>query len=98
MATTNQSRLHAVVEGRVQGVFFRVFVQETANTLGLTGWVRNRWNGTVEVLAEGDRQVLEKLLAALQRGPQAAYVTGVTPEWQTATGEFSRFMVRSISI
>ncbi len=98
MAPADLSRLHAVIEGRVQGVFFRVFVQETAITLAVTGWARNRWNGTVEVLAEGDRQSLDKLLAALHRGPQAAHVTRVTHEWGTATGEFDRFMVRATSI
>lgn len=97
MPTADLSRLHAVIEGRVQGVFFRVFVQETAITLAVTGWVRNRWNDTVEVLAEGDRQSLEKLLASLHRGSQAAYVTRVTHEWGSATGEFDRFMVRAIS-
>lgn len=88
------ARLHAVVEGRVQGVGFRYFVEELADALGLTGWVRNRWDGTVEVLAEGERQLLEKLLAGLRRGPRAAYVTDVQVEWQAYTGEFRRFYVR----
>jgi len=87
-------RLHATVEGRVQGVGYRYFVQETADLLGLSGWVRNRWNGDVEVVAEGDRQTLEKLLTALQRGPRAAYVARVTTEWLPATGEFGSFRVR----
>jgi acylphosphatase len=88
------ARLHAVVEGRVQGVGFRYFVEENAIQLNLTGWVRNRWNGSVEVVAEGERQTLEKFLAFLRRGPRAAYVSDVEVQWLPATGEFSRFSVR----
>jgi acylphosphatase len=88
------SRLHATVEGRVQGVGFRYYVQERAEVLELTGWVRNCWDGSVEVLAEGDREKLEKLLTALHRGPASAYVTEVKVNWQAATGEFPRFSVR----
>ena len=90
----SNTRLHATVEGRVQGVGYRYFVQETAELLGLSGWVRNRWNGDVEVVAEGERPTLEKLITALQRGPRAAYVSRVTPEWLPATGEFGSFRVR----
>ena len=95
MAENEISRLHAFVEGRVQGVGFRYFVQERASVLDLTGWVRNRWDETVEVLAEGERNKLEKLLAALHRGPPSAYVSNVKTDWQTPTGEFSSFSVRS---
>jgi acylphosphatase len=94
MADKEITRLHAVVEGMVQGVGFRNFVQENAYRLNLTGWVRNRWDGTVEVTAEGDRQDLEKLLQALRRGPRASTVSGVRPEWQDATGEFEYFKVK----
>jgi acylphosphatase len=86
--------LHATVEGRVQGVGYRAFVEQVTYELGLKGWVRNRWNGSVEVVAEGERPALDKLLAALQRGPRAASVANVQVEWQPATGEFSRFSVR----
>lgn len=92
------TRLHAVIEGRVQGVGFRMFVQNTAAALGLTGWVRNRWNRSVEVIAEGNRTALDQLLAALQRGPRSALVTKVRPEWQAATGEFTSFRIRSTSL
>ena len=87
-------RLHATVEGRVQGVGYRAFVDQSAYALNLTGWVRNRWDGSVEVLVEGQRQVLDKLLAELYRGPRASNVTAIQTEWQPATGEFSRFWVR----
>jgi acylphosphatase len=95
MAEIEAVRLQVLVEGRVQGVGYRNFVSDNATRLGLTGWVRNRWDGNVEVLAEGERQLLEKLLDKLKRGPQSSFVLKVTPEWQDATGEFSRFSVHS---
>lgn len=88
------ARFHATVEGRVQGVGFRYFVQETAVMLGVNGWVRNRWNGSVEVIAEGSRAGLEKLAQALQRGPRASSVSNLSLEWQPAAGEFNDFRVR----
>ena len=93
-AANETARLHANVEGRVQGVGYRAFVEYTAGQLGLSGWVRNRWNGSVEVLAEGNRPALEELLSALQRGPRAANVTTVQEQWSAASGEFSGFSVR----
>jgi acylphosphatase len=94
MAESDFARLHAVIEGRVQGVGFRFFVLDNAETLGLSGWVRNRWDETVEVTAEGSRADLETLLQALQRGPRAAFVSNVQQEWLPATGEFRSFTVR----
>jgi len=93
--TTSSARLHAVVEGRVQGVGFRAFVQLNAGELGLTGWVRNRWDDSVEVMAEGSPEALDRLEAALRRGPRSAFVTAVKVERSPATGEFSGFSIRS---
>ena len=93
MTETSQARLHAVIEGRVQGVGFRYFVLDVAELLGVYGWVRNRWDDTVEVLAEGEHPVLEKLLDALGRGPRGAYVSSVKAEWEKPTGEFHNFQV-----
>jgi acylphosphatase len=90
-------QIHIVVEGRVQGVGFRYFVLERAQELGLTGWVRNTYEGHVEVLAEGKKPVLDKFLELCRRGPRAAYVTGIDFEWGTSTGELSAFSVRSTS-
>ncbi|OGO63327.1 MAG: acylphosphatase [Chloroflexi bacterium RBG_19FT_COMBO_55_16] len=95
MTEGDKVRLHAIIEGRVQGVGFRAFVIDKATDLGVTGWVRNRWGGSVEIMAENDRTTLEKLLGALRQGPRAAYVTQVRTEWQTASGEFYGFSVRS---
>lgn len=95
MTESEMSRLHAIVEGRVQGVGFRYFVLDAANELGLTGWVRNRYDQTVEVTAEGERENLEKLLIALRKGPRGSMVIEVKLKWQAALGEFSRFSVGS---
>ena len=95
MTEGEKVRLQAIVEGRVQGVGFRGFVVDKANDLELTGWVRNRWDGSVEVVAESNQTTLDKLLGTLRKGPRAAYVTQVKSEWQTATGEFYGFSVRS---
>ncbi len=94
MVETQNWRLHAIVEGTVQGVGFRFYALEAAEKLDLTGWVRNRWDDAVEVIAEGPRPALEKLLAALQRGPRAAYVSTVQQDWEKATGEFRSFTVK----
>lgn len=85
--------LRATVYGRVQGVFFRAFVQEWAEQLNLTGYVRNRPGGAVEVMVEGGKPNLEKLLGYLKTGPPAARVEGVKSEWAEYTGEFSKFRV-----
>ncbi len=87
-------RLQARVYGRVQGVGFRHFVWQQAHRLGLTGWVRNRRDGSVEVVAEGPRHALDALLAALYEGPRAAQVRAVEPRWSPAQGTFTDFEVR----
>jgi acylphosphatase len=74
-------RLHVVVRGRVQGVGFRYFVLRRARALGLTGWVRNRRDGAVEVQGEGDRAALEELLERLRQGPPGAIVADVEATW-----------------
>ena len=68
-----------IVTGRVQGVGFRAFAVRTARTLGVSGWVRNRMTGEVEVVARGDSSVLEAFADALRQGPRFARVDGVTP-------------------
>jgi len=94
MSDESMCGLHVEVEGHVQGVGYRYFVQEVAAGLNVTGWVRNRMDGSVEVVAEGMRENLEKLLAALRRGPRSAYVSDLHFYWLTATEEYSDFRVR----
>jgi acylphosphatase len=84
-------RLQAVVHGYVQGVGFRAFVAREARLLGLDGFVRNRIDGAVEVVGEGERPVLEELLRDLHRGPREAEVQRVEASWEPAEGEFTGF-------
>jgi acylphosphatase len=83
--------LHAVVEGHVQGVGFRYFVKENAELLHLTGWVRNRYDGTVEFAAEGDRADLDRLVAAVKSGPSRSIVTNVVCDWSQSPPKYSQF-------
>ncbi len=89
-----KARLHAIVSGRVQGVFFRDNTRDEANKLGLTGWIRNLNDGRVEVVAEGEKEKLEQLLSYLHRGPLIAKVTSVQANWRDFKGEFTDFEVR----
>ena len=84
-------RLQAVVHGDVQGVGFRYFVQRKAHQLGLSGWVRNNDDGTVELVAEGARDELEKLRQAVEEGPRMAHVDRVDTQWSAATGTLGAF-------
>lgn len=93
MTDGTNSRLHATITGRVQGVSFRYFVLEQAEDLDLRGWVRNRWDGSVEVTVEGSRQNLELLQQALRQGPPMARVADVDFEWLPYAGEFVSFRV-----
>ena len=90
----DQARLSAIVHGIVQGVNFRYYTRSKASKLGLVGYVRNRWDGTVEVVAEGERDGLERLLAWLHVGPRSAFVERVDAQWEEPRGEFTRFEVR----
>jgi acylphosphatase len=95
MSETELSRVHIWVRGRVQGVGFRAFVQQSANQLGLNGWVRNVGWDQVEALAEGDKAILEKFIAAVRAGPRASHVEDARVDWEPATGEFSIFDVKA---
>lgn len=87
-------RLTARIHGFVQGVSFRYYTLRQAQTLGLDGYVRNCWDGTVEVVAEGERDAVNKLLSWLHVGPSYAEVEKVDFEWEEPRGDFTRFEVR----
>jgi acylphosphatase len=87
-------QLRAKVRGLVQGVGFRYFVIEEGLRLGLRGYVRNTSRGDVEVVAQGPRPALERLLALLYRGPAAASVDEIETTWQQPTEHFSGFNLR----
>jgi acylphosphatase len=85
------ARARIRVRGIVQGVGFRYFVRNTATSLGLDGEVRNRSDGTVEVVAEGERGLVEILIKELKIGPRYASVERVDVEWQEPRKDFSGF-------
>jgi acylphosphatase len=87
--------LHAIAQGRVQGVYFRDFTLRKARALGLTGYVRNLPDGrSVEVRAEGERANLEQLLEHIKIGPEAARVDRVNVKWSDYSGNFKAFEMR----
>ena len=91
---SEQASFLAIVHGRVQGVNFRIFVNDRAEALGLKGYVKNLSGGTaVEVWAEGEKTKLDELLKYLKNGPSRARVERVDVEWSAYTGRFDNFRV-----
>ena len=87
-------KIHVLVSGNVQGVWFRISTQDKANELGLTGWVKNLFSNAVEIIAEGDMETLAELTGWLQTGPPNAKVKKVSIEWdEISTNEFSSFKI-----
>ena len=82
-----------VISGRVQGVGFRYFTQDTARREGVTGWVRNLPDGGVEALVEGEAQAVTRVERALRTGPRGARVDRVYVDDELATGSYSTFSV-----
>jgi len=87
-------RLLVTVRGRVQGVGYRAFAAEQAKRRQLSGWAKNEWDGTVQVVAEGDETVLGSFLQALREGPSLARVEGVDVAWEPAQNNLSPFIAR----
>jgi acylphosphatase len=87
-------RVAVNISGRVQGVFFRASAVSQAQGLGLTGWVRNCDDGSVELVVEGARAEVDKLLEWCRRGPPGARVERVDVEWQSFQNEFRQFSIR----
>ena len=85
--------VHVRIEGRVQGVGYRAWTQRVATELGLSGWVRNRTDGAVEAVFQGEAARVAEMLARLERGPQAAAVARVVVLGE-GVGVFEGFAVR----
>ena len=85
---------HLVIRGRVQGVGYRYTMTRTAEALGVTGWVRNRRDGTVEAVVQGDEDLVERLVAWCRRGPPGASVTGVAADPQVVDVALNGFSSR----
>ena len=88
-----EKRAHLLIEGKVQGVCFRMYTEEEARRLGLTGWVRNLPDGRVELVAEGESDAVERLIRWAQSGPPLGRVDGVEAREEPHTGEFSSFRI-----
>lgn len=86
-------RAHVIITGRVQGVAFRADTRWTAQRMGVFGWVRNRQDGSVEAVIEGEKERVEKMLAWCRRGPALAHVDEVKLQWEPFTGEFTQFSI-----
>ncbi|MFA6055528.1 MAG: acylphosphatase [Thermodesulfovibrionales bacterium] len=90
----DKAKAHLHIDGRVQGVFYRGFTQELAESLGLKGWVSNLSDGRVEAVFEGDRDVIESAIRKCYVGPPASRVANIDIQWETYTGEEKDFSVR----
>ncbi len=87
-------RVHLIIRGIVQGVFFRASTREMAVRLGLKGWVRNLPDGNVEAVFEGPADKLQQAVQWCRKGPPGARVTNVEEKWSAWTGEFDGFEIR----
>lgn len=87
-------RVHLIVRGRVQGVFFRANMTRLARSVGVGGWVRNLPDGrSVEAIIEGSREAVERVVCWALHGPPAARVESLIVEFQEYMGEFNDFKV-----
>ena len=86
-------QLQVIVRGRVQGVYFRASTQREARRLGLVGWVKNRSDGSVEIVAEGEEVAIRELYGWAQKGPSAARVDRVETRWRSYTGDHADFRI-----
>ena len=87
-------RMHLIISGRVQGVFFRWSAQKQAKVLEIYGWVRNQDDGTVEIEAEGEEENLRQFIKWCNKGPMLARVEKIDTEWEKYKGEFEYFSIR----
>ncbi len=93
-SSSEPTRVHIRVTGRVQGVGFRAFVQRAGTLFGLSGWVQNVGYDQVETVAEGPRKVLEQFVESVKIGPRVSYVEEAKVEWETPQGDCKHFEVR----
>ena len=92
--TAQNKRVHLKITGRVQGVYFRASTRQQAQKLGLTGWVMNCPDGSVEAIAEGVEPRLEELIAWCRQGPEGARVAEVVVRWEAAQKTFRDFSIK----
>ncbi len=90
-------RAHVYITGRVQGVFYRGWVSENAHRLGLRGWVRNRFDGSVEAVFEGSGEVVGQMMKLCHDGPPHAHVDTVLDDYSEPVEGLASFEVKSTS-
>lgn len=86
--------IHCIVSGKVQGVAYRTYVQDSATLLGVTGYTRNLSDDTVEVVAQGDKSTLKSFIEYLHEGSLLALVEGVAVEWRSVEKTMVDFSIR----
>ncbi|MBF0328668.1 MAG: acylphosphatase [Nitrospirae bacterium] len=89
-----KARAHLYISGRVQGVYYRGFTEELAESLGLAGWVRNLHDRRVEAVFEGEKTVIEEAIRKCRSGPPASHVTGIDVSWEEKLEGFRDFSIR----
>jgi len=87
-------RVHLKVYGLVQGVGFRWFTERKAKEIGVNGWVKNLWDGSVEIVAEGDEEDLKVFIEEIKKGPPLSRVDKIEERWEDYRGEFDGFEIR----
>ncbi len=88
------TRLHFIIRGRVQGIGYRWFVRESAEGLGLVGWVKNLRDGRVELVAEAEESILTQFLETIRTGPMKNFIAHVEVSWSSASDTFDEFEIR----
>ena len=88
------ARAHIFISGMVQGVCYRWFAEKKANSYRLKGWVKNLWDGRVEIVCEGEKGLIIDFTRELRVGPRMAEVRGVQIEWEEYKGEFDDFKIK----
>jgi len=89
-----RSKVHVIISGRVQGVWFRADTKDKAEQLGIGGWVRNTTDGKVEAVFEGDEENIKEMLDWCRHGPPSAKVENVKVKRQPASNDFDQFSIR----
>ena len=89
----DKARAHVIISGRVQGVFFRMETQQAAESYGVCGWVKNRRDGRVEAIFEGDADCVDRMIEWCRKGSAMSEVQKVDVNWEVYSGEFTGFDV-----
>ena len=88
------AKAHLFIEGRVQGVFYRAFTRDLAARLGINGWARNLYDGRVEALFEGSRELIEQAIQECWKGPAGSSVRNIDVSWEEYSAESKSFEIR----